>query len=343
MKVLIISPYPTFGGALTANQNIARMLAMAGNDVYMADEFGNITREEDSFKVVDLPVYSWRLTGKHKILRHILDEGYDYVLFGMPHMTVFYLWVTLYLKFFSKVRTGTIFHSLCLGTGLKDRVYERLIAFATLAADQLIYVSDYTRRSWEKFLSVRMSPARIFIRHNAVPQLDVAHTEPEGKPRISLVGRLSGEKRPEAFCRIAEQLSDSFDFFVWGNGPLEEQLKEKYSEHVNFMGYVSDMGHVYSHTDILMMTSEFENCPMVILEARTLGVPALTVNVGGISEIVREGYNGRFFDLEEEPQTIKEKLMDILGNKEDYRRNCLDSALTLQNYAVSWNELMNAE
>ena len=70
---------------------------------------------------------------------------------------------------------------------------------------------------------------------------------------------------------------------------MADHLREEYGSMVTFMGYESAPEKIYAQIDILMMTSEFENCPMVILESRTYGVPVITVNVGGISEILKEG------------------------------------------------------
>ena len=88
MKILIISPNLHFGGASTANRNIATMLSKAGHEVVYADEFLKDSGESD-YIYSDLPVYRNRITKKYKIIDHIRKNGYDMVICGMPQMMAF--------------------------------------------------------------------------------------------------------------------------------------------------------------------------------------------------------------------------------------------------------------
>lgn len=337
MKILIISPNPQFGGASTANRNIAAMLAKSGHEVVYADEFYKNPDENAGFQTIGLPVYKNRLTKKYKTVRYIKENGFDTVICGVSQMMAFYMFHLLYLRLFHKVQIGVIFHSLCVAKNFKGRIYEYMIALSTLVANHLFYVSAFTQVCWEKFCFVRWSGAKPHVIHNAVPDAEIKKIEAD-KPRIAFVGRLSAEKRPQLFCSYAQELSDSYDFVIWGDGPMSEELMKEHSSKVKFMGYESNAERIYSNTDILMMTSEFENCPMVILEARTYGVPVITVNVGGISEILKDGYNGLFFSEDESPASLKEKIENIISHYAAYQKNCKDSAITLDKAAALWDK-----
>jgi glycosyltransferase involved in cell wall biosynthesis len=70
------------------------------------------------------------------------------------------------------------------------------------------------------------------------------------------------------------------------------------------------------------MTSEFENCPMVILESKVRGIPCVAPNVGGIPEIVLDGFDGilyKKYDLHE----IKQAIETIRANYVYYMNNSL--------------------
>lgn len=341
MKILILSPNSSFGGASTANQNIAYMLAQSGHTVVYADEFNaGKGMWDSSVEYVNLPVYRNRLTGKSKVASYILKNGFDMVICGVPQMMAFYLLHLIYLRLCHKVKLGIIFHSLCLARNVKSRIFEFAIAFSTLFVDRLYYVSEYTKNTWEKFVCVRVTSAQPYVIHNAVPESPEQHVLRAERPVISLVGRLSPEKRPDIFCIYAEILHDRFDFRIWGDGPLYEEYTHRYDKYVKFMGYEDNIRKIYADTDILMVTSEFENCPMVILEARSYGVPVLTVNVGGISEIVTEGYNGSFFDVDDSADIILRKLCDMIANYSSFQANCRNSVITFANTKDKWNQIL---
>lgn len=340
MKILVISPNPSFGGGSTANRNIASMLSMAGHEVCYADEFGP-SGNFAGVEYVKLPVYASRLRGKRMIMKHIRQEGFELVLFAVPQMIAFYIFNVLWLRLVHKVKFGIVFHSLSLSKSFKARIFDSIIAFASMFADLLCYVSDYTKVTWEKYLTVRLSRARTHVIHNAVPATETQGNLSEGKPRIALVGRLSEEKRPEIFCECAKKLHDHFDFNVWGNGHMEQELKEKYAGYVTFRGYESSAERIYGQTDILMVTSLFENCPMVILEARSYGIPALSVNVGGISEILSEGINGLFFDKDDSPEDIKARIERIVSEYPTFQKQCRQTELTLNTVYPKWHKAVN--
>ena len=62
MKVLIISPNSSFGGAATANMNIAHMMNLAGIEVVYNDEFLK-SSPQGSFEISDFPMFKeWKIT-----------------------------------------------------------------------------------------------------------------------------------------------------------------------------------------------------------------------------------------------------------------------------------------
>ena len=63
-----------------------------------------------------------------------------------------------------------------------------------------------------------------------------------------------------------------------------------------------------------MLPSNYEGLPMVIIEAMSFGKPVVASNVGGISEIVRNGVNG--YVVENNAETFASHIKDILEDKE---------------------------
>jgi len=90
-------------------------------------------------------------------------------------------------------------------------------------------------------------------------------------------------------------------FSIIGGGPILEELKilsEQYaiSQFITFYGS-SDKVHEYlANSDIFILPSVDEGFPIAILEAMRAGLPIVSTKVGGIPEMIEEGYNGIFIE-----------------------------------------------
>jgi len=63
-------------------------------------------------------------------------------------------------------------------------------------------------------------------------------------------------------------------------------------ERLIFTGLTRDMAAVYAATDLVMLTSDTEGTPHVLLEAMDSGIPIVATAVGGIPEFVTAGTHG---------------------------------------------------
>jgi glycosyltransferase involved in cell wall biosynthesis len=103
---------------------------------------------------------------------------------------------------------------------------------------------------------------------------------------------------------------------IAGDGPDISLLKEKISQNPNYYNYLGNIrdpiNNFYNDVDLILMTSSLEGLPMVILEAFSLGIPVISTPVGGIPEIITDGYNG--FLVEENPIIIAEKIVYLRTN-----------------------------
>lgn len=72
---------------------------------------------------------------------------------------------------------------------------------------------------------------------------------------------------------------------------------EKHSHFAAFLGEVPDAARtLIPELDVLILPSEREGIPMVILEALAAGVPVIATAVGGIPELIVSGVNGFLVD-----------------------------------------------
>lgn len=115
---------------------------------------------------------------------------------------------------------------------------------------------------------------------------------------ILYYGRLSFEKGIPTLIKAMAHLP-KIKLKVVGTGPLEEKLRACASENVEFLGYKSgeDLFRTVRNAKFVCVPSEcFENNPMTIVEAYSLGTPVIGANIGGIPEIIIEGKTGFLFE-----------------------------------------------
>lgn len=112
---------------------------------------------------------------------------------------------------------------------------------------------------------------------------------------VGFVGNLLEIKRadrlPEIFDTVAKNYDESVKFFIIGNGPCANLIKDKCKSmnlNVQFFGKLepSEINKIMNIMDILILPSLQEAFGLVVLEANACGTLALGSNVGGISEAI---------------------------------------------------------
>ena len=151
---------------------------------------------------------------------------------------------------------------------------------------------------------------------------------PGDEKLVSFVGRFSEEKNPAVFVEIAKRVlaeSDSkLKFVMAGDGPEFEKVHrmiENYDLQDRFVlpGMVQDVAELLNDTLILLVVSKTEGIPFVILEAMSMGVPVLSVDVGGISEVVTNGLNGFLISPRESVvDSFTEKVLELTEGQLNY-------------------------
>jgi glycosyltransferase involved in cell wall biosynthesis len=115
--------------------------------------------------------------------------------------------------------------------------------------------------------------------------------------KVGYVGRWSEEKRPEIFLEVASQIQDVYpkiEFYMAGTG-MKSNLEKIENAGVFFLGELTsneELSSLYSELTFLLITSEYEGFPMVIMESMLQGVIAISTDVGGISEHITNNENG---------------------------------------------------
>lgn len=146
-------------------------------------------------------------------------------------------------------------------------------------------------------------------------------TQPDvgGRRRVGFFGRMAPVKRVDLILEIAARLEarapGAFAFLLFGEGPLLPSLREEaarrgLSGYVHFMGFTSEVAAHLRAMDAMLMTSDHEGLPMIVLEAMALGVPVVSHAVGAIPALLDEGRAGTLLATQE-PDAYVEALLAL--------------------------------
>ena len=102
------------------------------------------------------------------------------------------------------------------------------------------------------------------------------------------LAKQSLEKRPDTSARA---LGDLIRGIIVGGGDLEDALRQRIHEKgpeelIVFLGWRRDMAAIYADLDMVMLTSDNEGTPVVLIEAMASGKPFIATDVGSVRDLV---------------------------------------------------------
>ncbi len=212
-------------------------------------------------------------------------------------------------------KAKTIYHprafSYLSQQGIARSFFLQVERLAVPLTDVVIATSDSERR--RAIEDVRFPEDRVVTIPNSVDFAEVtggngtgdSKTGRSGSPVVLTVGRLSYQKNPEMFVRVARLVSDrrpDVRFVMLGGGfagPLERRVQEliestALGDRVSILPWVSKaeaLEHI-SRCDVFVLTSRFEGMPNTLLEAMMLKKPVVVTDADGSRDLIRNGIDG---------------------------------------------------
>ena len=152
--------------------------------------------------------------------------------------------------------------------------------------------------------------------------------------RFVHIGRFSPEKNHEtlvrAFDHVISASSEEVHLFLVGTGPLETEIKKLVSElglqdRIHFLGVLENPIGVLSVSECLLLPSQYEGQPIVILEALALGKTVVAT---------------RFPSLNPFMEHVSNLVIDIGFTQDDLVRGILDT-LGRESASQAWEGLFD--
>ena len=235
-------------------------------------------------------------------------------IFGIPHITTV--------------------HGSDINTINKSKILSLICSFIICNSDKITTNSSYTKSAICSIDSrakntVEVVPMGVDINYSKSEDNTNLKDVFEAEYLILSVGRLIDWKGTKYLIIAMKEVIKIFPnvkLVLVGVGPEKENL-EKLTEELNlkrniiFTGYIEDVDlpKYYASSDIFVLPSidingYTEGLGVVLLEAMACGTPVIGSNVGGISDIIEDGYNG-FLVPEKSPPELADKIIELLSNK----------------------------
>lgn len=341
------------GGAERVMLNLARGFAERGYEVDLVlakAEGPYLSQVPDNIRVIDLK--SARvLYSLHGLIRYLRQERPHALLSALDHANVVALWA----KKISRVPTrivvsvhSTISKASANARSLREKLTPLFIRIFYTWADAVVTVSRGVADDLIKLTKLPQEKVHVIYNPVVTPELFAKAEEPldhpwftPGEPPVILsVGRLTPAKDYptliKAFALVRKEMP--VRLIILGEGEerpkLEALIRELGLERdVDLPGFVDNPYKYMKRASVLVLSSQWEGLPTVLVEALALGIPVVSTDCpSGPKEILNNGEYGRLVAVgnqKELAQSIKAAIWE--GKKkiatDSYKLFQLDTVL----------------
>lgn len=375
MKILFFNyEYPPLGGgAANATANILQEFSkLAGLEVELitssADEKYHLETIGGNIKIHKLPIgknsanlhfqsqkdllaYSWKAYFfARKLIKKAQKENQ---LYDLTHS--FFTVPCGFLSMFFKFQFNLPYIVSLRGSdvpGYSDRfvfLYKLimpLIKFIWHNADRVISNSEGLKELAKKTKTKK----EIGIVYNGI---DIDHFKPEAKniPRDKFIitpgaSRVTDRKGLNYLIEAAAELAPKYPqvyLKIMGDGNAREKLEQlaknlKMDDKIKFLGRIprEETTKYYQEASLFVLPSLNEGMSNAMLEALAVGLPIISTNTGGASELVADGQNGFIVEFKDS-HDIAEKIEKLILD-EDLRKK-MSAASRMLAEKMSWKSV----
>jgi glycosyltransferase involved in cell wall biosynthesis len=338
-NILCIVPYMVMGGAEKVLLNIAQETNREEFSFHLVTTFPANNAWHEKFKThfLNIVILNRKLKNiYYKYFRQLIKKlNIDIVL--ISNSVVGYEHLPWLKSEFKNVKIMDVLHA-------EDWPPADLVELSTPYIDRRICISQHLRDYWADRYA-RSGPnekyvERLRVIHSGIDTREYnpnVHQRGRFKSRflipqevkiISFIGRFSDEKNPFLFVEIAKNITarfpNEFKFVMAGDGPQFGKVKDMIKnygleDHFLLTGMIDDVAELLNDTYILLIVSKIEGIPLVVLEAMNMGVPVISTDVGGITEVVKNNFNGYLINVgDRAAELFANKIQDLVNGKLDY-------------------------
>ena len=338
MNIAIVC-YPTFGCSGVVATELGIALSSRGHEIHFITYHQPVRLEalqhpNIHFHEVNIPDYPlfkyqpYELALSSRLVDVIQNAQIDvlHVHYAIPHAYAAYMAKKMLLDIGVQIPIVTTLHGTDITLVGSHPFYRPAVTFSINHSDRVTAVSESLRQDTLRLFDIKTKIEVIpnFIDTEKINRLGkpcerslLAQKEEKILTHISNFRPL---KRIMDVIKIFEGLSSEIDckLMMVGEGPekvkaIEYVEKTGLEDKILFLGNSNEIDKILCYSDLFLLPSEKESFGLSALEAMTHGVPVISSNAGGISEVNIDGVSGYLADIGD-VDTMVVRAKELLSN-----------------------------
>jgi len=316
MRIGIVC-YPTFGGSGVLATELGKALAQKGHLVHfityqqpvrLSGFIPNIFYHEvqvPTYPLFDYPPYETALAST--MVDVIKNNNLDllHVHYAIPHASAAFMAKQILAKEGKHIPVITTLHGTDITLVGRDKTYAPVVAFSINQSDSITAVSKNLRDETFKTFCIEKDIEVIYnfvdVKRFVRKPIDAFRKviAPNGERILLHASNFRKIKRVQDVVKVFNEVQKHIPaklLFV-GDGPerstAEDLARElNISDEIRFVGKQEQMEDILAIADLFLLTSDYESFGLAALEAMAAGVPVVSTNAGGLTEININGETG---------------------------------------------------
>ena len=215
--------------------------------------------------------------------------------------------------------------------------------------DKFVVLSQEDKGYWGAMPNLIVIPNAALLMSDSYAAMD--------KKRVIAVGRLDYQKGFDRLIEAWKLVQQNKEYADWhldifGQGEWKEMLQAQIDgyglqDSVTLNHPTKEIGKEYTDSSMLVMSSNYEGFPMVMIEAMACGLPAVSFDFKcGPKDIIRHGENGLLVK-NDDIQGLAEAMMKLMGDEELRHRMSMEARKVTETYSEEvvmkqWVELFES-
>lgn len=215
--------------------------------------------------------------------------------------------------------------------------------------DSLIVLTKKDQKEYKEMFKIQTHQVYNFV------DVQISEYTKLDNKSIIFIGRLDYSVKGvdyliEIFQRV-NKINKDIILYIVGDGTGMERLKshikrENLDEKIILLGFQKDVYQFLMNSDLCIVTSREEGFGLVVVEAMSIGVPVISFETNGPSEIIEHGENGiliKKYDVKK----FADEILYLFSKPEELKRMSASAIRRAKNFDLEvvkekWSKILNS-